>query len=76
MDISEGSPASFCSERNKGPFTLSLSLDFAQDIREKPIMLSLSNHGLSTNGLIIEECFFYYGPINKSEFHSRQEGFL
>ncbi len=37
------------------PFTLSLSFDFAQDIRENPIMVSLSNHGLSTNGL-----FFLY----------------
>ncbi len=37
------------------PFTLSLSFDFAQDIRENPIMVSLSNHRLSTDDL-----FFVY----------------
>jgi len=37
-------------ERQK-PFTLSLSFDFAQDIRKNAIVVSSSNHGLSKSGL-------------------------
>jgi hypothetical protein len=44
--------------RSHGPFVLSLSFDFAQDIREKPIVVSLSNHGFSTKGIRVGEDAF------------------
>ncbi len=47
------------------PFALSLSFDFAQDVREEPIMVSLSNHRLTMIGTEELRTVSVVGPLKK-----------